>query len=626
MAEPLTSKIRILDTLTANQIAAGEVIERPAFVVKELAENAIDAQATRIAVTVYDAECSKIQVSDNGFGMSAEDMRLAVLRHATSKLRRIEDLERLDTLGFRGEALPSIAAVSHLTITSRAKNAEVAYTMHLQEGKGGLPVETAARHGTTVLIDRLFYNAPARRKFLRSPRTEQGLIGDTLTRMAISRPDIAFSLELAKRQVFATSGSGRMQRCVFEIYGKAASANLLPLEYDNGLLISGLVSAPAESRANRNHYCFFVNGRWVRSRELSYAVDEAYAGYLPRGRYPLVFIDMQIAPSQIDVNVHPSKLEIKLRDPAAVKMALINAITAALGGDKRATPQLGRLTPPQHSELGREDEDSSLRLRQKQRYKQTGLPLLEKGADISGRGLYRALYGDNGAEQAADTALSPQLSEQAVEAEAEHQQRAAALSGEQRPRYGELQLLGQAGGMYIVAAAADSLYIIDQHAAAERVLYEKILARIDSGADASALLATPLPLSLSPSEFLLLGDMALALRELGFIIELFGESSYILRGVPAWYEGSDGDALLLGMLAQAAKGGANIKKLRREELCMAACKQAIKANRHLTDADMRQLLNDLDGCANSATCPHGRPLALRISFSEINKHFLRGGI
>ena len=335
------SKIKILDIATANQIAAGEVVERPASLVKELVENAIDAGADKIEVKIKQAGLQSIQVTDNGSGMCPEDMRKSIQPHATSKLRRIEDLQVLGTLGFRGEALAAIASVSKLDIVSKQPGDICGYRFSSVAGKGTIPEEIGAPDGTKVLVEELFFNTPARKKFLKSNSYEVGQISDYLNRLALSRPHIAFTLQSEGKTLLKTTGSGSLEQVFLSVYGKEAAERMVRVEFLQNMIINGLISLPDNNRPNRQHYNFFINNRWVRSKELSQYVDEAYRTLIPQGRYPVVALFLQMAPSMLDVNVHPAKLEIKLKEPEQIKNSLISAISIALNKKELFSPRFG---------------------------------------------------------------------------------------------------------------------------------------------------------------------------------------------------------------------------------------------------------------------------------------------
>lgn len=623
-----TCRIHLLDMHTANQIAAGEVAERPASVVKELTENAIDAGATKITVRLYDQRCEKIRVVDNGAGMSAPELRLAVQRHATSKIRKAADLDTLSTLGFRGEALPSIAAVSRLTIISRQQESDIAYTVKVEDGKASIPEACAAAAGTTVLVEDLFYNAPARRKFLKSPRTELGLISDLIGKLAVAYPHIAFTLINGNHRLIVTDGSGEASRAVLAVYGRDTLLELLEISAEQPFPISGFVSKPSLNRSNRNGYSFFVNSRSVRSRELTLAVDEAYATLLPKDRYAQAILFLTLPPDSVDVNVHPAKLEVKFRDNTAIRQAVVGAIKNTLLKNMDALPHLSMLAPkpidiqpaaplPTSGSCLPYDIRASLAERRQ----------------LQGVDLYRALHrGDYSGNIIRDQVMSLEEIEKLLEkADADEagvvpHQTTIEDTPQKKRIYSRLHPLGQLAGAFIVAAGDRELYLIDQHAAAERVNYERIAKRArEQEGDDSAMLALPLPLSLSPSDAAIITDMMLRLRELGFILEHFGDNSYVIRGVPAWYDGSDAEGLLRDVLELLKEGGDTLG-LHKEKLFAVACKQSVKANRYLSPPQISSLLLELDDCENSATCPHGRPIACIITVDEIRKRFLRSGI
>lgn len=624
----INQKIRILDQHTANQIAAGEVVERPFSVIKELVENSIDAGATEISVRIFDPLLEKMQVSDNGSGMSKEELRLSVLRHATSKISSFADLDSLHTLGFRGEALPSIASVSQLTIISKQKPASHGYSLTVRDGKPSIPEAAAAGDGTTVLVDRLFYNAPARKKFLKTPRTEIGLISDLLARYIVAYPQISFSLINGEHTVLRSSGQGIARNALFEGYGKSIAEQMIAFEW-------GFISPPTLNRANRNYYNFFVNGRPARSRELSKAVDEAYFNFIPANRYPLVFIFLELLPETIDVNVHPSKLEIKFKDFTPLRQELIEQIRSALGKSQLSAPEIMLHRSPGQGSLSKGGAALA--------YPQSLIASSDRelAAAFQEGGSYQGAIGSDMAKYAELAAIAPlqptvkeslpasaqRISqEQAAEPSTAEQMAVFEGRGKQKLVYAELMPLGQFAGTFIIAALGEYLYIIDQHAAAERILYEKIAAASTENLADSAQLALPIAVDVSYQESLQLIDAILELRDQGFIVEHFGENSFVIRGVPRWYSGNDPEQLLRLFLAELADAPANVVRIRKEELFMAACKQALKANRYLDPADISELFSELDKCENSATCPHGRPLAIKISRAEIYKRFLRGSI
>ena len=625
------SRIRLLDINTVNQIAAGEVVERPASVVKELVENAIDAEATHIAVKIFDDNIEKIQVADNGYGMVPEDLIRSIQSHATSKIRYADDLKRLHTLGFRGEALPSIAAVSQMTISSRIPGDLSGYLIEVENGKPTIPQETGMPEGTVVLVDKLFYNTPARKKFLKTPTWEMGQISDLMGRLALSHPGIAFSLEHKQKRIFSTSGNGDINQAFLAVYGKDAAKSMVQLEWLQDMLIYGIVSLPEYNRSNRQHYNFFINNRWVRSQELASAIDEAYHTLLPQHRYPVTALYLSLPPEAIDINVHPAKLEVKFRDPKIVRECLMRAVKQALLHQERMVPRLGQ---PYPQERGMQS-GSAIRIDEKGPQskwvaEKSGINLREPDA---GAKLEDTLYG---------TSEPAMLKRPVIKNYQIDFQKADHLYQEDKPvlnteqdfpekekeatlfSFQSLKLLGQVNASYIVASGEDGVYFIDQHAAHERILYEKYRNEVMKKTAASDMLAVPETLELTYQEKLSLIDQIIALNDMGFILEHFGDNTFILRGVPLWCKGSSGGELIRDLLSQLT-ASENVKPMnnRDEELFMMACKSAVKAKRYLTDSDIHEIFRNLDQCENPNTCPHGRPVAIKISFTEITRKFLR---
>ncbi|MDO4732842.1 MAG: DNA mismatch repair endonuclease MutL [Bacillota bacterium] len=696
MNQPI-SRIHILDSHTANQIAAGEVVDRPVSVVKELVENAIDSGASGIFVRLYGCGCEKIKVIDNGCGMSPEDMRLAVQRHATSKIAKAEDLNQLHSLGFRGEALPSIASVSLLHITSKKKEQETAYHMQVEGGKASLPEECAGTDGTSVEVDQLFYNTPARKKFLKSPRTELGLISDYVGRMALCHRDIAFTLMNGNHRIIVTNGKGSLEAASIAVFGHQINRDLLEVSNEDKS-IYGLLSLPVFTRSIRNN-SFFVNGRLVRSKELSIAVDRAYHTLIPEKRYPFTVLFFELPPESIDVNVHPAKMEIRFHDPKPVQEALTGLIFSSL---KKYIPQptlrdtnpvsLFMRIPPERQKkpvspkkekpaeaapasadiipIHGETAPSGEKAAGGPARDVEGEPFGERGK-ASGMDLYKILKGDlrplqsspekrpssgtgsdgSHAEPTESTDNEKELERQASRAERRrkmemeqqlrrgyslNQELFFGLTGtpprqervkQEILRFSTLQPIGQFASTFILASSSDTLYIIDQHAAAERIQYEKILRAVENSKEESEMLAIPQPLELSYRESLLLTDYILEIRDLGFIIEHFGEQSYVIRGVPSWLGKTEPQQLIRDYLEYVQVRGKTTKaELRRQELFYMACRQALKGNRYLSNGDVSSLFLELDECRESNTCPHGRPIAIQFTIDDLFKHFLRGHI
>ena len=576
--------IRVLSPETAARIAAGEVVERPASVVKELVENALDADATVISVEVAAGGLESIRVSDDGCGLAAGELEVAFARHATSKLAD-EELLRIETLGFRGEALPAIAAVGEVEMSSRPPGAEAAAWVRLSEGvveRG----ERGAPAGTTVTVRGLFERQPARRKFLRSPSSEANQIASVVSHYALARPGVRFSLTLDGRQSLLTDGNGDLRDAIAAVYGAEVASVLLPVAPGEGpIAVDGLVAAPQVSRAGRGYVSLFVNGRWVQSRRLAYAVEEAYRGLLMVGRYPIAVLNLRLPLEEVDVNVHPTKAEVRFRDESAAFGAVQRAVRSALleSAPVPVAAPAAQMGAQQAAQQGAQ-QATPLQL-------QPSMPPLWEHA----RWLER---GESGvaAEEVA-VAATP----------------AAALPA--------LRVIGQFGSTYVIAEGPDGMYMIDQHAAHERVLYERFCRqRLERRPDAQALLE-PVTLELSPPQRVLLAEQEEPLREHGFQVEPFGEGSYLLRGLPAPLMGSDprqAVASFLDLMLEEGEGD------RRDRVAMSlACHGAIRAGQTLSQEEMRELVSLLEVSEAPHTCPHGRPTMLHMSAETLARQFGR---
>ena len=616
------SKIHILDEQTANRIAAGEVVERPASVIKELVENAIDAQATRIEIKIYDKECTKFHVADNGHGMTPDDMRMAVLRHATSKINTADDLDNLFTLGFRGEALPSIAAVSSMTITSRVTDSEYGYKINVKAGQVSLPEEAAANKGTVVLIEDLFFNTPARKKFLKTPRTEVGIISNIISEFVVAHPDIAFVFRHGNHRAIVSTGNGNRIQAVTAAFGQYISENLICIIEDDDLnnnkfcKVGGFVSYRGFKRPNRAHYHFYVNGRPASCKQLYSAIEEAYFTYIPDKTYPVVFLVLEIPPGDIDVNIHPSKLEIKLKNIEEIKDIVEQSIRTAIYKNVSALPDYNLELIPKTKVDALPTKPIKRIATTESYYKEDkGISSCEP-VRLTQVDMFRALM-----QGKSDDNIYPTIDDEKLEATIRD------ISKKDLPKnkicYSDMRIIGQHLGTYVIAGLDRDLYLIDQHAAAERVLYEKMKKEMQDGETYTTMLAFPVNMSLSYEDHILITQYIIELRDFGFILEYFGDTTYVMRGIPMWYEESQMEKLFLTVLSILKEGKLDETKLRKEDLFKAACKKAIKANRYLSTHDISSIFEDLDKCDNSITCPHGRPIAICISEGEVRRRFLR---
>ena len=584
--------IRVLPPEVAARIAAGEVVERPASVVKELVENALDAGASRIAIEVTAGGLDLIRVTDDGCGIEPEELELAFARHATSKLKDSPDLSRIVTLGFRGEALPSIAAVAEVEMVSRLSDSEAGAYLHLtpeaspQRGSRGAPV------GTSVSVRRLFACQPARRKFLRSPASESNALTAVVTHYALAYPEVRFSLTLEGRRALLSPGNGHRRDALAAVYGADLAAAMLPVGSNEGsIVVEGLVAPPHLSRASRGYVSLFVNRRWVQSRRLTFAVEEAYQGLLMVGRHPIAVLDLRLPYEEVDVNVHPAKAEVRFRDESAVFAALQRAVRQAL---MERSPVPSASTAP-----------SAILSPQA-----TTPPLWEHALGVSAR-----------APQVRTVAPTPHTSTPAQTLPV-------------------LRVIGQFGSAYIVAEGPEGMYLIDQHAAHERVLYERFCRLRQRRAPEVQGLLEPVTLELSPRHRALLAEQSEALRDHGFQIEPFGDGAYLLRALPCSLAIADVRQTVLEFLdlmleedGPSAGSGRDPSILRprsgqassgRDRVAMAlACHGAVRAGKTLTLDEMRELVRQLEECEAPNTCPHGRPTMIQLSAEALAREFGR---
>jgi DNA mismatch repair protein MutL len=583
--------IRVLSEQVASQIAAGEVVERPASVVKELVENSIDAGARDVQVETRGGGKRSIRVTDDGCGMPAAEVELAFHRHSTSKLAAAEDLARITTLGFRGEALASIAAVSRVTLVTRAADEPVGTLLRLEGGRVVTRQESGRPPGTAVTIEELFFNVPARRKFLRTDRTERRHIDGWLTRYALAYPNLRFTLAHDGRAVFQSSGNGRLRDVLVEVYGLEVGAALLEITPGerpaaSGIQVAGFVSPPALHRANRGYITLFVNGRWVQDARLSYATIQAYHTLLPTGRYPLAVVMVHLPPEEVDVNVHPAKAEVRFRDGDAVFRAVQRAVRGALlerSPVPVAThpPTAWPISPAQRRE---ERIERLAGLRPRPTAEQ--LRFAGKPADVTapGGGVF-------------------------------------VPSTEQLP---PLRVVGQLGVTYIVAEGPEGMYLIDQHAAHERVLFERLLGERERAGVASQALLEPQPVELSPEAASLLEEHLDALAGLGFQMEPFGGTTMLVRALPALVAEENPREVLEDVAAALLVGDAPLAGEAEETVARQVCKRAaIKAGQVMAREEMEELIRALEQCASPRTCPHGRPTMIHLSVEQLAREFGR---
>ena len=561
--------IVVLPPDVAAEIAAGEVIERPASAVKELIENALDAGATTIAVEIERGGLQLIRVTDDGCGMTAEELALAVRRHATSKLRTADDLRGVLTLGFRGEGLPSMAAASELLIRSRVPGSDAGAAIEVLDGVPRQPRPAAGPPGTSVSVQDLFGRQPARRKFLRSQGAETAQVAQLVSMLALAYPQVRLSLTVDGRRTLETAGSGDLRDAAARVFGVSAATRLLELggTLDREVHVSGLVSPADLTRPSRSGMAVFINGRWVQSRRLLYAIESAYESMLPGGRHPLAVVDVRLPPEDLDVNVHPAKAEVRFRDERAVFAAVQAAVRRVVSGAS-PVPHVGELP-----ELSAEPP------------------------------VQRELLPPGQPEPAAPTG-------------------AAIAPSAPRPIMPALRVIGQMGTTYVIAEGPEGMYLIDQHAAHERVLYERILAqRAASAPEAQGLLA-PIVLELTPPQAGVLGGAGDELRRLGFEIDSFGDGAVVVRAVPAVLGSREVGRAVAELLD--ALGEPETAPVADRAPMTLACHAAVRAGMTLSQEEMRELVRLLEGCAAPRTCPHGRPTTMHLSAAALDREFRRG--
>ncbi|ABZ85121.1 DNA mismatch repair protein mutl [Heliomicrobium modesticaldum Ice1] len=656
--------IQRLDTHTVNQIAAGEVVERPASIVKELLENALDAGATRIDITLAEGGKKLIRIIDNGCGMAADDAELCVERHATSKIRRAEDLMAVQTLGFRGEALPSIAAVSRLVITTRRSIDNQATRVRIDGGER-YPIEAVgAPPGTTVQVEDLFFNTPARRKFLRSATAEGSACAEVIWRLAAAYPHVAFSLTQGKQISFRSPGNNKPLETLSAVFGREIISFLLPLSAvaPDGWTLRGFIGSPSLHRNNRNHQNWFVNQRWVRCRILSQAVEEAYHGMLPGGRFPFFVLHLELPPQTIDVNSHPTKQEIKFDRERDVADFTRQTVLQTLRSRPLSRP-LWSLASFQ-SDGAPPTQQLSSDVREKaegERWRQDRILLYREGAlsptkqelpkspERSERverlnsgdfGQGRALYRESSQELPTDC-----LRESLEETESQSESIRQCLSENlplhrQEPRaekecqpveglvagdVAEWIPIGQFRRSYILAEGGDTLYLVDQHAAHERVLYHGLKERYlnEAGVCASQQLLLPVTVTLTPAEFQGAMEAIAELRDAGLIVEHFGGNTLLIRAVPVGLPPGEEKGFFRDILNSLMKGLRDREVIRRAALSSMACRGAVKAGQVMSHAEMGALLQQLARLEGVDTCPHGRPYLLRIDRRELERRFYR---
>ncbi len=663
--------VQLLDNNTANQIAAGEVVEKPASVVKELVENALDAGADKIEVTIFAGGTEYIRVVDNGCGMSESNAKMAVLRHATSKITKADDLLSLHTLGFRGEALPSIASVSSFTLLTRPADEDFATSVHIEGGENTEVSQTGGSAGTTVIVENLFFNVPARRKFLKTVSTEGRYISELLTKLALSRPDVRFKLVHNDKEVLSTPGDGELAHAIRALYGKNVADNLLQVSLlDPTVQITGFIGRPTLLKGTRQWQTFFVNGRSIGSKMLAKAIDHAYQSQIPKSGFPFVVLNITVDTASVDVNVHPQKSEIKFSDDSLIYKAMYKALTDALTRPMSAQKTQVELLPDSELNVFVKQQPAVLKAQpqptvqpvpqQAKSYAAPVQPVFKSASEP----IFKAPQADSLQPQDSEAKAQQQAMWQPLEqfagaaadvpysrgrqetvlavhearsefAEARQEQPAAAAAAELTGRetiaftdtdsgIDTIWPIGQVDKTFIIAQSEASLYLIDQHAAHERILYDKLVASHERIPSQQLLL--PLYVDLRTEEIDEIEEHREEFLSLGVDAARAGETLLRVSSLPADIKADAAEdfinaiSRMLGELRTVSGSD-----LRQEVLHMTACKAAIKAGQLLTMKQMRQLIIDLCNTTHPFTCPHGRPCMIEIDSDQLYKMFKRTG-
>lgn len=637
-------RIEELSQTLANQIAAGEVVERPASVVKELVENAIDANSTQIDIFIEEAGLKKIQVVDNGDGIVNEDVLNAFKRHATSKIHTRDDLFRIRSLGFRGEALPSIASVSELILETSTGEGTGTY-LELSGGEVVHHRPHSLRKGTSITVSHLFFNTPARLKYVKTLPTELAKIGDIVNRLAMSHPSIAFRLVHDGNAMMTTMGKGELKQTIAGIYGVSTAKKMLPVsEEDLDFKLEGYISLPEVTRASRNYVSIIINGRYIKNYLLNKAIIAGYGSKLMVGRFPLVVLQIEMDPLLVDVNVHPTKQEVRLSKEKELMELIERGIKATLSkellipnvkdtapfkrrvspepkmeqiqlpiGERKVTPAQSIKRPTNTSGLNYDSKSGEFYMTPKDSDTDPITDVNEKGKQPM------PILEDQVASH------SVPIVEEQVEQEVTIEDRVEDASEESsKESFPQLEYFGQMHGTYLFAQSDEGLYIVDQHAAQERIKYEYFREQIGQVTDDLQDLLVPIVLEYDKSDVMTINEHLDGLAMIGIHLEEFGTNSFIIRSHPTWYPVGEEEAIMRDMIdIFLEEGQVDVAKFRESKAIMMSCKQSIKANHYLDDKQARALLLELQECENPFNCPHGRPVLIHFTNQDMEKLFKR---
>ncbi|WP_440992410.1 DNA mismatch repair endonuclease MutL [Staphylococcus epidermidis] len=641
-------KIKELETSLANKIAAGEVVERPSSVVKELLENAIDAQATEINIEVEQSGVSSIRVVDNGTGIAQEDLGLVFYRHATSKIVADDDLFHIRTLGFRGEALASISSVAKVTLKTCTDN-ENGHEIYAENGKIIHQKPAKAKKGTDIQVDSLFYNTPARLKYIKSLYTELGKITDIVNRMAMSHPEIRISLVSDGKKLLSTNGSGRTNEVMAEIYGMKVAKDLVHISGDTSdYHLEGFVAKPEHSRSNKHYISIFINGRYIKNFVLNKAILEGYHTLLTIGRFPICYINIQMDPILVDVNVHPTKLEVRLSKEDQLYDLIVTKIREAFK-DKILIPQNDLNHASKKNKVLETFEQQKINFeKQQSQIGETSAPYVhdqkDKNHDVeSHKNNLDSTSSTNNESTEVSNELHNHIDDSYLQSQKEvlfdmeqntsneyeiSNQQSNDIKGtvSQTPhrRVPYMEIVGQVHGTYIIAQNENGMFMIDQHAAQERIKYEYFREKIGEVTNEVQNLLIPLTFHFSKDEQMIIDQYKDELDKVGVHLEHFGGHDYIVNSYPVWFPKEEAEEIIKDMIELVLKHkSVDVKKIREDAAIMMSCKKSIKANHYLKNNEMADLIDQLREAEDPFTCPHGRPIIINFSNYELEKLFKR---
>ena len=620
-------KIALLTQETIDKIAAGEVVERPSSVVKELVENAIDAKATAITIEIKEGGISFIRISDNGCGINKEDVPLAFLRHSTSKIRNVEDLLCVSSLGFRGEALSSIAAVSRVELITKTPDALTGVRYQIEGSKEVAFEEIGAPDGTTFLIKDLFYNTPARKKFLKSAQTEGAYIADMVEKLALSHPDISFKFIQNNQTKLHTSGNGNMKDLIYHVFGREISSAVLPVELENELFsVTGYIGKPMITRGNRNYEIYFINGRYIKSNLLSKAIEEAYKSFLMQHQYPFCVLYFTFKGESLDVNVHPTKMELRFDHNTEVYQLLCDGLYEVLSR-KEMIPEVP-VTEEKKNPVVREYKEAipepfeQRRLNQIRASVHKDSPYEPKYPNhVAERPVYKASSSILDKVKIQDSYVVPQKDDIKYENLTLDSLSSEFLTKDAKKKH---RIIGQLFKTYWLVEFEDKLFIVDQHAAHEKVLYERTMAALKEKEYTSQTISPPIILSLDANEIMMLEKHMDKITRMGYEVESFGGKEYMISAVPANLFHVDMKDLFIEMLDDFSNlSGKETPELILEKVASMSCKAAVKGNQTLSFTEFDTLVEELLSLDNPYNCPHGRPTIISMTKYEIEKKFKR---